>query len=186
MLPEARQDKLLVQEVADELVVYDQDRHQVHRLNRTTGLVWRHCDGQTSIADLAALLQSELNLPAEEELVWLALEGLQKAHLLQQPLIRPADVSNMSRRQAVRKLGLAGALSFLLPVVTSIVAPTPAQGASGPQTTRCVKGVDGQRCCQCQNTALCSGTPVNFDSCRKWCKDQGSDIKNFLYGWYCA
>ncbi len=35
MLPEARQEKPLVREVGEELVVYDQDRHRARRLNPT-------------------------------------------------------------------------------------------------------------------------------------------------------
>ena len=78
MLPEARRDRLLIQEVGEELVVYDRERHRIHRLNRTAALVWHHCDGRTSVSDLAALLARELNLPADEGLVWLILDWLEK------------------------------------------------------------------------------------------------------------
>ncbi|MCS6860092.1 MAG: PqqD family protein [Abditibacteriales bacterium] len=131
MLPEARKDKLLVQDVGDELVVYDQERHRAHRLNRTAAFVWRHCDSQKTAAEVAALLESELNVPANEELVWWTLNRLDKARLLQEPLAQPAEAASISRRQVVRKLGLVGGLALLLPVVTSIVAPTPAMAASG-------------------------------------------------------
>lgn len=131
MLPKARQDKLLIQEVGDELVVYDQQRHHAHRLNRTAALVWRHCDGQMSVADITTLLQSELSLPAaNEEMVWLALDRLEKSHLLCERMTRPTNAAFISRRQAIGQLGLAGGLAFLLPVVMSIVAPTPAMAAS--------------------------------------------------------
>src|SRR5262245_61642665 len=40
MNPEARRDGLLTEEVADELVVYDQDTNLAHRLNRSSALVW--------------------------------------------------------------------------------------------------------------------------------------------------
>jgi hypothetical protein len=130
MLPKARKDKLLVQEVGDELVVYDQERHKAHRLNRTAAFVWRHSDSQKTAADVAALIESELNIPANEELVWWTLNRLDKAHLLQERVTRPTDAASISRRQVVRRLGLVGGLAALLPVVTSIVAPTPAMAAS--------------------------------------------------------
>lgn len=136
MLPEARRDQLLLQEVGDELVVYDRERHRVHRLNRSAALVWRHCDGQTSVEELAALLRRELDQPANEEMVWLALDRLQKAALLQDPLERTAEATRVSRRGVMRKLALAGAFSVLLPFVASMIAPTPAMADSSGITDR--------------------------------------------------
>jgi len=131
MLPEARQDKLLVQEVEDELVVYDQERDRAHLLNRTVALVWRNCDGRQTVADIAALLRNALNFPAAEEaLVWLALSRLERAHLLQERRQRPADAPGISRRQAMRQLSLAGGFMALVPTITSIVIPAPAMAAS--------------------------------------------------------
>jgi hypothetical protein len=127
MLPQARRDQLFVQDVGDDLVVYDQEGHLAHRLSRTAALVWRHCDGQHSVEDLAALLAKELNAPAAGELVWLGLTRLGEANLLQQPLVQPARVS---RRQVLRKLGRVAAAAILVPTITSIIAPTPAMAQS--------------------------------------------------------
>lgn len=127
MRPRAREDNLLVQDIMDELVVYDQERHRIHILNRTSALVWRHCDGRTTAADMATLLHTELNLPADEEVIWLALSKLERAHLLQERLPRPAGIT---RREAIRRLRGAGIAAVLLPVVTSIVAPAPANAAT--------------------------------------------------------
>jgi len=127
MNPKARQDDLLIEEVADELVVYDRQRSRAHSLNRTAALVWRHCDGQRSIADLAALLRAELDPVADEDLVLVAIDRLEAIHLLEEPFGRTADQARTSRRQVVRKVGRVGVLTLLLPVVTTLVAPTPAQ-----------------------------------------------------------
>src|SRR5262249_24608696 len=118
-----------VQDVEDELVVYDKTRHRVHCLNRTAVLVWRLCDGRTAVADMARRLRDETDLPADESLIWLTLERLGKAQLLRERVTRPTDPTLLSRRQWVRKLGRAGAV--LLPLVTSLTAPTPAMAASG-------------------------------------------------------
>jgi len=120
--PKARQDDLVVQEVFDELVVYDRIRDQVHSLNPTAALVWQQCDGQTSPAQLAGRLQPELEPAQAEELVWLALDRLEQAHLLEQKVDRP-DGLNISRRRALRTLGI----SALLPVAASLLAPTAVQ-----------------------------------------------------------
>src|SRR5438309_1783566 len=111
MLPEAVHSNLLVTEVTDELVVYDQMRDRAHSLNSTAALVWRHCDGQTAVADLAALVHRELGLPADDDLVWLALDRLDKAHLLRASVERPSDSASVSRRSVIRKLGLAGGMA---------------------------------------------------------------------------
>src|SRR5919202_6081381 len=86
LMPHARTDQLVVSEVDDEVLVYDRTRDRAHCLNRTTALVWRHCDGRTTIEALAARLQGELGAPVEAEVVWLALRQLDRAHLLREPL----------------------------------------------------------------------------------------------------
>ncbi len=150
MNPHARQDNLVVQEVGDELVVYDKERYRAHRLNRSAALVWRHCDGKTTVADLAALLQSELNAPADKGLVWLALDQLGKAHLLREKMTRPTNTRGVSRRQILRKLGAAAA-AVLVPVVTSLVAPASGRAQlPPPQQTYCMYTI----------TAV--GRPCNF------------------------
>lgn len=130
MLPQAREEQLLVENLGDEVLVYDEDRNLAHRLNRTAALVWRQCDGAHSITEMALLLHAELGIPADEELVLLTLDRLEKAHLLQQPFQRPVTVANVSRREVIRRLGLSGALILLLPIVNTITAPTPAMAQS--------------------------------------------------------
>jgi hypothetical protein len=130
MNPRARQDELIVEDLPDEIVIYDRQRHKVHRLNRTAGLVWRHSDGRTSVGELARMLHAELDLPVDESLVWMALSRLARARLLCEPVPRPIEEVSISRREVLRRLGLAGAL--LLPVVTSVTALTPAMAQLPP------------------------------------------------------
>src|SRR5437879_10417193 len=107
-VPRARNEGLVVQELPDELLVYDLERHRSHCLNRTAALVWRHCDGKTTVTEIANLLQRELSVPADEEAVWLALDRLDRAHLLRERLTLPASAARTSRRALVRKLAMAG------------------------------------------------------------------------------
>ena len=136
--PRARTEGLVVRELAEEVLVYDLERHKAVCLNRTAALVWGRCDGRTGVAGLTRALGEELQRPVPEEVVWLALEQLGRGRLLCERVKRPADAGAMTRRELMRRLGLAAA--FALPVVTAIVAPTPAQAAScsptgGPCTT---------------------------------------------------
>ena len=131
MAPHARTDGLVVQELPEETVVYDLHRHKAHCLNPTSAFVWKQCDGKSSIAEIAALLPRELDLPPDEEIVRLALERLEQVHLLREPVLEP-ESARLSRRDVARRVGLVGGLATLLPVVTSIVAPTP--GMAAPTT----------------------------------------------------
>jgi len=137
LMPRARQDELVVEELPDETLVYDLKRHKAHCLNRTSALVWQHCDGRTTVAEVAALLERQLKIPADEAVVWMALDRLGRAHLLSEPVTLPADRTQYSRREVLRTLRRAAAIS-LLPVVASIVAPRAAAAASCVTAGVCV------------------------------------------------
>lgn len=130
MAPQARHDRLVVQELGDEVVIYDEQRNHVHRLNQSAALVWRLCDGHTSVTEMAGLLQGKMAAPVTEDMVWLALDRLEKEHLLQGRLVRPEAAAQITRRQVLRKAALIGGATLLLPVVQSMVAPTPAMAMS--------------------------------------------------------
>lgn len=113
-----------VEELENELCVYDWQRKEVHNLNRTAALVWELCDGHTSPTQMAATLRAEFDTPYAEDVVWMALQELEQAHLLESTDIQPVDRSLMSRRTLIKRMGVAAAL---LPVVVSIVTPGPVQ-----------------------------------------------------------
>lgn len=127
-LPRARRAQLIVKELANETLVYDEESHEAHCLNQTAAFVWRHCDGHTSIAKIERLLEKQLKTKVPEQVVWSALEQLEKSHLLEASAFRPQLLEGMSRRELIHRLGIGAALS--LPVVVSIVAPTAAEAAS--------------------------------------------------------
>jgi len=131
MKPRAKRTGLLSEQLDDELIVYDPDRDRGHCLNRTAALVWRHADGEHTVAELEAILRRELDPVADENLVWHALDRLNAAHLLEEPRPRSTEEIRASRREFVRKVGLVGVASLLLPMITSITAPAPAQAGTG-------------------------------------------------------
>ncbi|HLJ97233.1 MAG TPA: PqqD family protein, partial [Gemmataceae bacterium] len=75
MLPLRREAELLIQEMDKETFVYDQRHQKAPCLNPAAALVWRNCDGRTSVAELARLLHEPLGVPTNKELVWHALYG---------------------------------------------------------------------------------------------------------------
>ncbi len=161
LMPRARQDELVVEELPDETLVYDLKRHKARCLNRTAALVWRRCDGQTTVAEVAALLERQLKIPADEAVVWMALDRLGTAHLLREPVTLPAERARYSRREVLRTLRRAAGISLLLPVVESIVAPRAAAQASCISSTACAV-----------STAPCSLLPICGQP-GKCCKPQG-------------
>lgn len=170
MRPDARQEQLLIEEVGEDLVVYDLQRHRVHQLNRTAALVWRNCNGRKTVADLTKVLQHELNPAVDESLVRKALDQLGKARLLQEALPRSAG---LTRRQALGKFGRVAALAILAPAVTSITAPTPlrAQPVFSCNSFTCAQDICRPLCtgdfpASCsQFMPFCRLQPCNQPSC---------------------
>ena len=149
LMPRARQDELHVEELQDETLVYDLERHRARCLNRTAALVWRHCDGQTSVAEVAALLDEQSATPTDEAVVWMALDRLGRANLLNEPVTLPADRTQYSRREMLRKLRRVAGITLLLPVIESIVAPLAAAQLSCISSAACAA-----------TASPCSGLPI--------------------------
>jgi Coenzyme PQQ synthesis protein D (PqqD) len=142
-MPLARKAGLVVKEVGGELLIYDLERDQAHCLNDTAALVWKHCDGKNDAATIATLLEKKLNTSIDQTVIWYALSQLSKDHLLEQPIAAPPVFAGMNRRQLIRALGVATVVA--VPVVTSIVAPTPAQAVSClPSGSACTSSA---QCC---------------------------------------
>jgi hypothetical protein len=154
--PLARTDGLVVNELPEEVVIYDRGSHRAHCLNKTAALVWRRCDGRTTPARMAQLVGRDLQTHVGEDLVWYALEQLAKDDLLAEKAVPRATAvaagARLSRRELVRRLGLAAVVA--LPLITTIVAPTPVEAAA----SGCVD-CNGILCCPpatCQSGACVS------------------------------
>lgn len=145
--PVARKNGLVVQEMPDEVLVYDLDTNKAHCLNQTAAKVWKSCDGNNTVSDIAKLFE------AQEDLVWLAIDQLNENNLLEQEI--KANFEGQSRREVIKKIGLASMVA--IPVVASLVAPPNAlatascacinPGACAAQTT-------------CPSTTVCNGSGI--------------------------
>jgi hypothetical protein len=129
--PIARNSELTVEHLSTETIVYDHKRHRIHCLNPTLAFVWQQCDGHTSVQEIAERLPDAVNLPADHDIVWVALRRLTKIHLLTGELPDFASNELPSRRELVQRLAALGtAAAALIPAATSIVAPTPSMAFS--------------------------------------------------------
>ncbi|HEY0004501.1 MAG TPA: PqqD family protein [Pyrinomonadaceae bacterium] len=164
--PKARQQRLVVEELPDELLVYDLDRHRAHCLNSLAAYVWKQCDGVRSVAQIARLLESETGRQFGEEAVWVTLDQLSRFRLLEERLPLPSGMAGVTRRELVRKY-LPAALS--LPLIISLAAPSAAQTATcGAIGTGCATNA---RCCsnlcvagQCMCLGAAPGSACTSDA----------------------
>ncbi len=141
-LPLGRRLGIIIQELNDEILVYDLKTNKAYCLNETSALVWQLCDGKTSVSEISQTVGGKLNSPASEDLVWLALDQLKEQNLLSNKEEIVSGFGGMSRREVIRKVGLGTMIA--LPLITSLVAPR----AVDAQSRAC----SGSCTCSVQNT----------------------------------
>lgn len=162
-MPHARRSGLIVKEAEGEVLIYDLERNKAHCLNDTAAKVWNLCDGETTVANACSSLSRELGAPCDQKLVWFALKQFAKDNLLEENIDLPAFIiGGLNRRQMVRALGLGAVIA--VPMVTTILAPTPAQAATTfPPGTACSAPA------QC-TSGLCACTPPVTSGCTTVCQ----------------
>jgi hypothetical protein len=147
--PVARQTGLVVQEMPDEVLVYDMDTNKAHCLNRSAALVWRSCDGTNSIGDIMRQFEATGGGKVTEDFVWLAIDQLNEKGLIANEIV--PRFAGQSRRQVLKTIGLASIVA--VPVIASLVAP---QNALGAISCACVNPGQCIAMTSCQNTQFCN------------------------------
>lgn len=123
--PIARKNGLVVQEVPDEVLVYDLESNKAHCLNHSAAMIWKSCDGNTSVSEIAKLVETQAGGKVTEDFVWLAIDQLSENNLLETQI--RSGFEGTSRREAIKKIGLASMIA--IPVIASLVAPQSAMAA---------------------------------------------------------
>ena len=129
--PQSRKADIVVLELDGEVLIYDKKTDKAFSLNKTSARIWELCDGKHSLSEISHLLGEKLNADVDDGLVWLALEQLHQENLIENEVALPDSLVGLSRRQAIRKVGLAAAIT--LPFISSLVAPTALNAQSTPQ-----------------------------------------------------
>lgn len=157
--PQARLHELIVKDCDGEVLVYDRERDKAHCLNPIAGAIWRHCDGQTSPGEIAAALKAEHGSHVDENVVWLGVAELRRSNLLISSTTEWPQLTGMSRREAIRRIGLGAAIA--LPIVASMTAPTAVEAAASCGA-KCAPCLSSTQCCgSCFATVPgCTGGPV--------------------------
>lgn len=153
-MPCARRAGLVVQHVKDETLVFDLNTHKAFCLNRSAALVWQYCDGRKSVEEILLAIKNSVECDLNAALVEFALMQLETENLLESKDVFQPIEPGISRRQTIRRIGLASAAA--LPIVASIVAP-PATSAQS---------------CRADDVAC----TANVQCCSGCCKDVGGGI----------
>lgn len=131
MIPIARTDKLLIEEVDGELVVYDREKNLSHCLHRMAAIVWHFCNGQNTVEEIANVLERELYLSADgdvdmKELVKLTLQELENFCLIREYLKQPTATPIISLSKIVKTATIVSqfAIGSLFPAIESVASPS--------------------------------------------------------------
>lgn len=181
--PISLKDNIVIQELEKELLLYDLERNKAFCLNKTALIIWNLCDGQNTIEDIRRKTSLHLKTRITEEMIWLALDKLKSEQLLSNHQEIKINFNNLSRRQVIKKAGLATMAA--LPLISTIVSPVAAAAQSQfvcssstacfCQDASCVQlgnpallqqpcassncGAGGGPNCQCVGPFICSNTP---------------------------
>ena len=148
-LPQVRAG-LLRHQLDGQVLVYDTREDRVHLLDTTTGHVFELLEqGNRSREGIVAELATRMNSIEGESLLRLSLDELRKADLLMDAQVPTDALNDITRRDLVRKLGLAGAAALLVPTITTLTATRAYAQAS------CL--VTGQACVVNSTPACCTG-----------------------------
>jgi hypothetical protein len=151
--PRSRAEGLLVEQVNDEIVVFDTESREAHCLSPLAAVVFDHCDGRVSPEGMAALATERLGEPFDVAGVEEALAQLDERKLLE-------PTPGMTRRSMIGKSAVAGGAVFAAPMIMSVFPP--AAAAAGSATCGAAPGEQGPTvlCCPCNTTST-----SNKDEC---------------------
>jgi len=145
--PIARTNGLVVQDVPDEVLVFDLESKKAHCLNQTAAMVWKACDGKSSVSDIARNIATQTGSKVSDDLVWLAIDQLNENDLLEAKV--SPKFHGTSRRDALKKIGMASMIA--LPIIASLAAP---KSVLANTSCTCPSGTD----VDCQLQATCQPT----------------------------
>jgi hypothetical protein len=147
--PLARQTDIVVQEMGNEILIYDLKANKAFNLNETSALIWQLADGKKDIAEIADNLSRRFDSAISEEFVWLALGELQKKDLLVNQNEMVKFFQGVSRREVIRRIGLTTIISF--PIISTLIFPSSIQALSCPAS-----GSNRPLGCPCTAVTQCS------------------------------
>lgn len=160
--PKFRANDMLTQELVGETLVYDLKRNKAFCLNNTSAIILKLCDGTRAIGEITNTLSKQTKTLVSKDLVLLAIDQFNSDDLLENTTVPESAFGGMSRREVIRKVGLASVIA--LPIVSAIVVPSAANAQSclAPGSP-CIQGAPSACCDSCDDFG--SASPGNPGIC---------------------
>ncbi|MCB1025002.1 MAG: PqqD family protein [Acidobacteria bacterium] len=119
--PLARVSELVIQENNNEILVYDLTINKALCLNESTALIWKLCDGRSSLPEIREKVNNILTTNIGDDFIWLAIDELGKNNLLSRENGHPKAFNGLTRREVIRRLGFTTVVA--IPIISSVIAP---------------------------------------------------------------
>jgi hypothetical protein len=151
--PASRKQNIVIQELNNEILIYDLEINKAFCLNHTSAMVWQECDGQKSVSEISQTLSRKLKSNVSEDFVLLALDQFKTDNLLENSHEFVSAFEGLSRREVIRRVGFATIVA--LPVISAVIAPSAVNAQSG--VCACSSAVANSRPggCACNSNAQC-------------------------------
>lgn len=148
--PKAKRKGLVVEEAGGEVLVYNRENDHVHSLNDSAARIWRLCTGRRTVEQIASELDMALDPAARQTVVRDAVAQFERLGL-----VEPVDgaPANPSRRRIARRISIGVAAGVALPLIVSLVAPTPAFAGTVPDGGNCTTSGQCKTGCCCADNA---------------------------------
>lgn len=127
--PISRKTNIVVQDLENEVLIYDLEINKAFCLNKTSALVYEFADGTKTVGEISNEMSVKLKIRVSEDLVWMALEGLKKDNLLANADELTDHFGGLTRREVVKRVGFASVV--MLPLISTVIAPNAVMAQSG-------------------------------------------------------
>lgn len=166
--PTVRLEDIVIQELANEILIYDAKSNRAFCLNETLVEVWKLADGARNIRQISQTLSEKFSSKVDDSFVLFALEELNREKLLAEGNSVNKTESALSRREVIRRVGLSSMIA--LPVISTILTPQAVHAASACPTVgtacRCVySSVPPASTTSCVNTNPATAQGCESGSC---------------------
>lgn len=175
-IPNARSENIIVQELTDEILVCDTTNNRMLCLNKTAAEVWKMADGTRNIKEISRLLSRKFKSNVTEDMISFALVELSKKNLLIERMPLSVAFQNLSRREVIRRVGLASMVA--LPLISTLTMPTATRALSAAVPCQGDEECNGGCCDQINSICLPPGSSGCFCFDDRDCASGCCDIDN--------
>ncbi len=152
--PLARKTDIVVQDLDNEILIYDLRENKAFTLNETSATIWQLSKGDKTISEIADILSAKFNSQINDEFVFLAIEQFHKENLVENFDEMHGLFSGFSRRAIIKRVGFATAVA--LPMLFSVIAPSSISAQSACAATPFPTG------CPCTANPNCANFCCGF------------------------